>query len=177
MLNQNPSHKMFEHLRTALLELGRPLAAQGVILTEASFAAVDVAIAPFVLIMTPEFRGLLRASDAAAGELSLPTLTLESKQLSAFLKTLRSQVAQQPTLAAQVKQAIAIQSQPSTVASIYPTLVQQLFDTFSQALQQQNNSTAITCQPIVDAALHYQVQQEQLINQVAAQIRQSDLSV
>jgi two-component system, sensor histidine kinase and response regulator len=177
MLDPNLSHKMFEHLKTALLELGRPLAAQGVILTEASFAAADVAITPFVLIIAPEFRGLLWASDAAAVEPSLPTLTLESKQISAFLKTLRSQAAQQPTLAAQVKQAIAIHSQPSTVASIYPTLVQQLFDTFSQALQQQNTSAAMTCQPIVDAALHYQVQQEQLINQVATQIRQSlDLS-
>jgi two-component system, sensor histidine kinase and response regulator len=178
MLDPNQSYKMFEHLKTAILELGRPLAAQGVVLTEASFVASDVDIAPFVLVVTPEFRGLLRAGDSAANDLSLPELTLEPKQISAFLKTLRSKSVQQPALAAQVKQATAIHNQPSSVASIYPTLVQQLFDTFSQAFQQRQDSpTAMTCQPIVDAALHQQVQQEQLINQVTTQIRQSlDLS-
>jgi two-component system, sensor histidine kinase and response regulator len=178
MLDPNPSHQIFEHLKAAILELGRPLAAQGVVLTEAAFVAADVAISPFVLVVTPEFRALLRAGDSAAVELSLPELTLEPKQISAFLKTLRAQAAQQPSLAAQVKQATAIHNQPSTVASIYPTLVQQLFDTFSQAFRQhQDSATAMTCQPIVDAALQQQVQQEQLINQVTAQIRQSlDLS-
>jgi hypothetical protein len=174
MLDPNQSDKMFEHLKTAILELGRPLVDQGVVLTEASFVSANVAIAPFVLVVTPEFRGLLRAVDSAAVESSLPELTLEPKQISAFLKTLRSRSAQQPTLAAQVKQATAIHNQPSTISSIYPTLVQQLFDTFSEAFRQrQDSSTAMTCQPIVDAALHQQIQQEQLINQVATQIRQS----
>jgi two-component system, sensor histidine kinase and response regulator len=169
MLDSKTSNKMFEHLKSAILDLGRPLAAQGIVLTETSFSATDVAIAPFVLVITPEFRGLLRA-----GKSSLPQLTLEPKQISAFLKTLKSQSAQEPSLAAQVKQATAILNQPATVASIYPTLVQQLFDTFSQAFQQRQDSpTAVTCQPIVEAALQQQVQQEQLINQVATQIRQS----
>jgi two-component system, sensor histidine kinase and response regulator len=176
MLDPKQSYEMFERLKSAILGLGYPFAGQGVILTEASFSALHpIEIAPFALVITPEFRGLLQAGNSTAAESNLPQLTLEPKEISAFLKTLRSQSTQHPDLAAQVKQAIAIHSQPPTVASIYPALIQQLFDTFSQALlqRQEHHPTAMTCQPIVEAALHQQEQQEQLINQVATQIRQS----
>lgn len=169
--NESRSTELFERLKVALLELWYPLADQGVLLTELSFSFSRSAIAPFVLLVAPEFRGLLHAPSPETP--GLPILTLEPQRIAAFLKTLRSQAARRPELTAQVKQAQAIHAQPIST-SVYPALVQHLYDAFSQAFQQlQESHTALTCQPIVDAALHQQVQQERLIDQVTTQIRQS----
>ncbi|MCG9892863.1 MAG: ATP-binding protein [Thermosynechococcaceae cyanobacterium MS004] len=167
------SRDLFERLKAAILDLGHPLLAEGVVLTEEAFRGVNPDMTPFVLVVAPEFRGLLHAQETTE-PLSLPTLTLETPRITAFLKTLRSLAIHQPTLSAQVKLAQTIHSRPISVASIYPGLVQHLFNALTQAVQSlQSQPTAMSCQPIVAAALHQQGQQERLLEQVTTQIRES----
>lgn len=168
----------FESLKAALLNLRQSIAQNengGVTLTDDLLTAAGItASSRFLVMVTPEFRVLLRAELVSAEVTEAAVLSFEAKTIAAFLKKMRSQVTKQPALKAQVTQALAIPIQPSGAASAYEALIKQLCDLLGQ--QQfiaQQLPSASTCRPIVDAALHQQVRQEQLINQVTAQIRQS----
>jgi two-component system, sensor histidine kinase and response regulator len=166
----------FQRLKVVLLSLGQGMTEGGVVLTNEVFQSAGVGVAPFFVVVTPEFRVLLQAElsgDDAVAETAL--LTFEADTISAFLKKLRSQVTKQPALKAQLNQALAIEPQTSGAAAGYELFIQQLCGLLgtSQSTQSPQLPTALACRPIVDAALHQQIRQEQLINQVATQIRQS----
>lgn len=167
----------FESLKAALLNLSQSIAQNengGVTLTDDLLTAAGItASSRFLVMVTPEFRVLLRAELAGAEVTEAAVLSFEAKIIAAFLKKLRSQVTKQPTLKAQFTQALAIPIQPSGAASAYEALIQQLCELLGRQVDAQQLPSASTCRPIVDAALHQQVRQEQLINQVTAQIRQS----
>ena len=169
----------FENLKAALLNLGQSIAQNengGVTLTDDLLSAAGItASSRFLVMVTPEFRVLLRAELAGAEVTEAAVLSFETKTIAAFLKKMRSQVAKQPSLKAQFTQALAIPIQPSGAASAYEALIKQLCELLGQQqpLTAEQLPSASTCRPIVDAALHQQVRQEQLINQVTTQIRQS----
>jgi two-component system, sensor histidine kinase and response regulator len=166
----------FQRLQPALLSLGQGIAQGGVVLTDEAFQSAGVGVAPFVVVVTSEFRVLLQPELSRDGEVAQPSwLTFEADNISAFLKKLRSQATKQPALKAQLNQALAIEPQPSGAAAGYERFVEQLCGLLgtSEATQASQLPTALACRPIVDAALHQQVRQEQLINQVTTQIRQS----
>jgi two-component system, sensor histidine kinase and response regulator len=166
----------FKRLQGALLNLGHSMAQDGIVLTDDVFRAADVAVSPFFVMVTPEFRVLLQAeasSDGAPSEASV--LTFEADAITAFLKKMRSQLTKQPSLKAQLTQALSISPKPSSAVAGYEALIQQLCGLLSSSSTQPipESPSAATCRPLVDAALHQQIRQEQLINQVTTQIRQS----
>lgn len=165
----------FERCKTALLNLGQGMAQNGVILTnETVITAGASVLPPFLAIVTADFRVLLRAEspvDGVAPEVSFLTFDLDT--IAAFLKKLRSQVTKQPALKALLNQALSIPAQPSETATIYKNLIQQLCSLLEMQPLSDQLPSAATCRPIVDAALHQQIRQEQLLNQVTTQIRQS----
>lgn len=176
----------FENLKVALLKLGQSIAQNengGITLTDDLLSASGIkGFSRFLVMVTPEFRVLIRAeltgaeltgaelTDAEVTEATV--LSFEAKTIAAFLKKMRSQVSKQPALKAHFTQALAIPIQPSGAASVYEALIHQLCELLGPHTAQQLPS-ASTCRPIVDAALHQQLRQEQLINQVTTQIRQS----
>jgi two-component system, sensor histidine kinase and response regulator len=166
----------FQRLQSVLLSLGQEMAQGGVVLTDEAFQSAGIGMAPFVVVVTPEFRVLLQPELSCDGEVAqLSWLTFEADSISAFLKKLRSQVTKQPTLKAQLNQALVIEPRPSVAVAGYERFIEQLCGLLgtSQSTQTPQLPTALACRPIVDAALHQQVRQEQLINQVTTQIRQS----
>ncbi len=170
MPDSSCAHELFERLKAALLELGHSFT-ESVLLTEDLFGLPNALLPKFVLVVAAEFRGLLYVEPDPSS--SLPSLTLDSKRIAAFLKILRSQVVSQPNLTAQLKQAQAIHRNPTPAPSVYATFITHLYEVLSQAVRQVQSPTVIACQPIVDAALEQQVQQERLIDQVTTQIRES----
>ena len=171
MPDSSCAHELFERLKAALLELGHSLT-EAVLLTEDLFGPPTATLPPFILVVAAEFRGLLSTEPENEAS-SLPELTLDSKRIAAFLKILRSQAVNQPDLAAQLKRAQAIHRPPIPAPSVYATFITQLYEALVQTVERVQTPTVIACQPIVDAALEQQVQQEQLIDQVTTQIRES----
>jgi two-component system, sensor histidine kinase and response regulator len=171
----------FTRLQSVLLSLGQGMAQGGVMLTDEAFQLAGAGIAPFFVVVTPEFRVLLQAELSRGGAVAETSLlTFEPDTIAGFLKKMRSQVTKQPTLRAQLNQALAIEPQPSGAAAGYERLIQQLCGLLGTPQSTQSTQTpltplptAVACRPLVDAALHQQVRQEQLINQVTTQIRQS----
>ncbi|MGB8698032.1 MAG: ATP-binding protein, partial [Thermosynechococcaceae cyanobacterium] len=171
-LTQRWPYPVFEDLRNAILDLGHALVVQGLILTEAHLKDGDTK--PFVAVIAPEFRVLLHADRLLDGLSCDLQLTFEPDPIAAFLKERRSQVVGQIKLKAQIKQALTLLAQPDHHGSAHEILAQRLFTIMGQAVQPTPTvSTAMTCQPLVDAALQQQVRQEKLLNQVTTQIRQS----
>jgi two-component system sensor histidine kinase/response regulator len=172
-LEKPPQYAVFERLKTAILDAGQDWSKTGVVLTD-SHLADTAREAPFLVVVTPEFRVLLQAPAISAPPSSTPTLTLNSQVIAAFLKKLQSRASKQTALKTQLTQALAIQPQSPKDSSRYEALIQQLFGVLGEVLAQpQHSPSTLTCQPLVDAALYQQVKQEQLINQVTIQIRQS----
>jgi two-component system, sensor histidine kinase and response regulator len=166
----------FKQLQAMLLSLGQGMAQGGVVLTDDAFQSAGMVVAPFFAVVTSEFRVLLQAEQSHNGSVAeTSVLTFEPDTISAFLKKLRSQLTKQPTLKAQVNQALAIEPQNSGAAPGYELLIQQLCGLLGtpQSTSLPQYPTAQACRPLVDAALHQQIRQEQLINQVTTQIRQS----
>ncbi len=127
---------VFERLKIAILNLGPACAEQATVITEDPFEKAGAAQMPFVLVLAPEFRVLLRA-DGSTNVQNHPQLIFDAKAITAFLKELRSQASGQPTLQAQIKQALAALGQPPPVgASVYEALIQQLLTVFSQTVQE-----------------------------------------
>jgi two-component system, sensor histidine kinase and response regulator len=127
---------VFERLKIAILNLGPACAAQATVMTEDQLDKTGAAQMPFVLVLAPEFRVLLRA-DGSANLQNYPQLIFDPKAIAAFLKELRSQASGQPTLQAQIKQALAALGQsPPVGASVYEALIQQLLTVFSQTVQE-----------------------------------------
>ncbi|WP_404787670.1 ATP-binding protein [Altericista sp. CCNU0014] len=163
----------FEHLKPALLNLAEGVARDGVTLTEDAFTTAGVAVSPFFVVVAAEFRALLQAETTEDG-VAASSLTFDPESIAAFLKKLRAQVAKHPTLKAQLTKALSISPQRPGAASVYERLIQQLCGLMGQPQPTAEQlPSAVACRPLVDAALHQQVQQEQLINQVTRQIRQS----
>ena len=80
----------FKRLQIALLNLGQSMAQDGVILTDDAFRAADVAMSPFFVMVTPEFRVLLQAETSGDGALSeTSVLTFEPDAIAAVLKKMR----------------------------------------------------------------------------------------
>jgi two-component system, sensor histidine kinase and response regulator len=166
----------FDRCKTALLNLGQSIAQNGIILTDetVSSAGISVPMPLFFVVVTAEFRVLLRANASVdESDPDVSFLTFESETITAFLKKLRSQVTKQSTLKALINQALSIPYQSSGTASVYEGLIQQLCSLLEMQPPSDQRPSAATCRPIVDAALHQQIRQEQLINQVTTQIRQS----
>jgi two-component system, sensor histidine kinase and response regulator len=127
---------VFERLKIAILNLGPACAEQATVMTEDQFEKTGAVQMPFVLVLAPEFRVLLRA-DESANVQNYPQLIFDPKAITAFLKELRSQASGQPTLQAQIKQALAALGQsPPVGASVYEALIQQLLTVFSQTFQE-----------------------------------------
>ena len=164
----------FKRLQIALLNLGQSIAQDGIVLTDDAFRAADVAMSPFFVMVTPEFRVLLQAEPSGDGALSeTSVLTFEPDVIAAVLKKMRSQLTKQPSLKAQLTQALSIAPKPSSAAAGYEALIRQLCGLLGSPQPTPESPSAATCRPLVDAALHQQIRQEQLINQVTTQIRQS----
>jgi two-component system, sensor histidine kinase and response regulator len=172
----------FKQLRGALLNLSQSLVqggGSGIVLTNESLQEAGIAASPFIVIVTPEFRVLLQVQSTQDLPLiEASVLTLEPDAITSFLKKLRSQVTKLPLLKAQLTQALSIERHPSGATTGYEALIQQLCELWGASQATEQIPSAMTCRPLVDAALHQQVRQEQLINQVTIQIRQSlDLPV
>ncbi len=164
----------FERLKGALLNLAQGVSQGGVTLTDDAFATAGFAVSPFLAVVTTEFRVLLRAELTEDGVAEVSLLTFEPEAISAFFKKLRTQVTKQPALKAQLTKALSISPQSSGAAPVYEGLIQQLCSLMAQPQSAAAQTpSALACRPIVDAALHQQIRQEQLINQVTTQIRQS----
>jgi two-component system, sensor histidine kinase and response regulator len=166
----------FKRLQGALLNLGQGIAQSGggVILTDDVFQEGGVVVSPFLAVVTPEFRVLLQAESSKNGMYAeASVLIFEPEVIAVFLKKMRSQVTKQSSLKAQLTQALAISPQPSGAAAGYEVLIQQLCGMLGTPQSTEQLPSAATCRPLVDAALHQQIRQEQLINQVTTQIRQS----
>ncbi|HEY9827029.1 MAG TPA: ATP-binding protein [Stenomitos sp.] len=161
---------LFEQLKAAIVELGRSYVPQGILLTDAHLGETTASLRPFVVIVAPEFRVLLQINSHT----DQPTLTFNPQEITAFLKKLKSQVAKQSPLKTQLTQALAIQPADSPQGSPLEHLTQSLFRAALQTLEQAPpQAMPLSCQPLIDAALHQKVKQEQLVNQVTTQIRQS----
>jgi two-component system, sensor histidine kinase and response regulator len=126
---------VFERLKIAILKLEPACAEEATVMTEAQFENTDAAQIPFVLVLAPEFRILLR-SNGSANFQNYPQPIFETKAITAFLKELRSQSSGQPILQEQIKQALAVLKQPQPVgAAVYEALIGQLLTVFTQTVQ------------------------------------------
>jgi two-component system, sensor histidine kinase and response regulator len=166
----------FTQLQGALLNLGQEIAQGGIVLTDAAFQAAGLMVSPFLAVVTPEFRVLLQAESPSSDEdgvAARSVLTFDPDTIATFVKKLRSQATKHPSLKAQLTQALAISPQPSGAGAAYEALIQQLCAVLGTAQSANPLPSVTTCRPLVDAALHQQFRQEQLINQVTTQIRQS----
>jgi two-component system, sensor histidine kinase and response regulator len=127
---------VFERLKIAILKLEPACAEEATVMTEEQFESTGVAQIPFVLVLAPEFRILLR-SNGSANVQNYPQPIFETKAITAFLKELRSQSSGQPTLQEQIKQALAALKQPPPVgAAVYEALIGQLLTVFTQTVQE-----------------------------------------
>jgi two-component system sensor histidine kinase/response regulator len=161
-------------LKATILDLKDDWSETGVVLSDTDCSGGTGTFAPFLVIVTPSFRMLLQANLAQATTAEELQLTMDDQVIEAFLKKLRSRATKKPELKARLNQALAIQPQATTDTSLYEALMLKLLQMKIQPQASPESSpTALSCQPLVDAALYQQIKQEQLINQVTTQIRQS----
>ncbi|NJM77085.1 MAG: response regulator [Acaryochloridaceae cyanobacterium RU_4_10] len=127
---------VFERLKIAILKLEPACAERATVITEAQFEKTDAAQIPFVLVLAPEFRVLLRSNESANVQ-NCPQLIFDPKTIATFLKELRSQASGQPTLQAQINKPWPLWGQPLPAgASVYETLIQQLLTIFTQTVEE-----------------------------------------
>jgi two-component system, sensor histidine kinase and response regulator len=169
--------RTFADLKATLLDLEHTWSETGVVLSDADWLGGPGTVSPFLVIVTPGFRILLQVDPANESASEQLQLTIDTQVIEAFLKKLRSRTTKKPELKVRLTQALAIQPQATTDTALYEALILKLLrmkgQSHVQTSPESSSPTALSCQPLVDAALYQQIKQEQLVNQVTTQIRQS----
>ncbi|OLP18020.1 hypothetical protein BST81_13350 [Leptolyngbya sp. 'hensonii'] len=174
-LTRTLTRTTFQQLRNLLQEMGQPQPETGVFLTEEWLINPTILtsdqVAEFALLASPNFSALLvgrfRAADLTTYDVAL---TFESGAIAAFLDRL-DQTDPDPLVQQKLEQARTIlqPNDPGLQSEFTLHLVEVLTGAAAEG------STTIyppVCRP-VEEALRQQVEQERLLNQVSAQIRQS----
>jgi two-component system, sensor histidine kinase and response regulator len=121
----------------------------------------------FALLVTADFCALLQAQQAETPDRYHTQLTFDNTEIGSFLQQLKPLIAAKKK--ALLERAIAAQAQYANEPRLPSSFILQLL----AVIASDPEPTAIACEPMVAAAIFQQVEQERLLNQVTAQIRQS----
>ena len=183
----------FERLKAALLAVADALEDDQILVDTDLTSSPDTA-EQFAVVISQEFNVLLRGVCVNGGAACQVKLTFDSTVIAEFLAGVQSQAPKHLRLPQTIAQLLAQDQGGEHPAPLQRALTLQLLSAMVEdrptgrawasptgiAVDQTTatvNPTAAACQPMVDAALHQQIAQERLLNQVTTQIRQSlDLS-
>ncbi len=159
----------FTALRSLLAQTAQDLPRTSVYLTEADVLPPKEVIS-FVVIASKRFNVLLQGMATPTAEVFQVMLTFDPDQVRTFLDRL---AAQHPN-SLDLQRAIAAVGHRANDTHLQSQVTLRLLECLADLPTiAPQPPTPVACQPMVDAALHQQMVQERLLNQVAAQIRQS----
>ncbi|MGB7415868.1 MAG: ATP-binding protein [Thermosynechococcaceae cyanobacterium] len=164
MFDQSLPCVTFERIQALFVEMSASLADPYALLTETDLSITGVD--RFSVIVSQGFGALLRGALAPDGSHYKAQLIIDSGEISTFLKALPSPAGER-LLALHNRRANRAKLQSQFATQVMQCLLVDLGTAQDAAVP------VLTCQPIVDAALHQQVAQERLVHQVTSQIRQS----
>jgi two-component system, sensor histidine kinase and response regulator len=146
---QDLPYGVFERLKSVIADLGHSFASQSIVLTETHFIKGNATELPFILVITPEFRVLFHSDVSAPAHTCSPQLVFDSRDITVFLKKLRSRASGQPELLAQIKKALGlIAHSVPTVSPVHEAFILNLLTVFSETVQdiQTQHQTQLTQQ-------------------------------
>ena len=165
---------VFESLRELLLTTAHDLNKVDQILVDTDLASTTEPGERFALVVSQDFKALLRGTSIEGGLHYQVQLTFDSSVIATFLQGLRVQHPHQHLIPQTVERLLIQPRDSGNSTKLQSTLTLQMLAVIFEPLNVTTLSpTAAACQPMVDAALHQQIQQERLLNQVTTQIRQS----
>ncbi|NCJ07699.1 GAF domain-containing protein [Synechococcales cyanobacterium C] len=165
----------FETLRSLLAQTAQDLPRASVHLTETDLPVRPPSPLVFTVVVSKRFSALLHGTSDGVNPTLQATLTFELQHIHDFLDSLAAQYPESPKLD-QALGAMGNRANDTHLQSQITLRLVELLATPSDVPEAL--PTPASCQPMVDAALHEQIAQEHLLNQVTTQIRQSlDLSL
>ncbi|MBW4649997.1 MAG: GAF domain-containing sensor histidine kinase [Kastovskya adunca ATA6-11-RM4] len=159
----------FEQLRAFWQEMARNVGEEAVAITEDNLVALRTPRQPwqecFNLLRSPKFSALLWAIPAETPLIYKVGLTFDPNAIAHFLSELPTELQQLVTN--------PIANDPVIQSEFTLSLISLLSSNSRHLADDSPYSHAAVCQPLVEEALLQQIEQERLINQVTAQMRQS----
>jgi two-component system, sensor histidine kinase and response regulator len=178
----------FNRLRLALGQMAQRVGANPLILTETALSSVEIRqgmlAEKFTVLVSPQFSALLlgEASESESLDWQDPAtrryqvgLTFEPKAIAAFLNQLSSLLNNSAVALATLQQAsLTLQPNDTCLQSEFTLSLLEILSLDGQEYvpPETEYPYVSVCQPVHEA-LRHQVEQEGLLNQVTAQIRQS----
>jgi len=188
--------RMFEQLQKLLERMTTTIREEAVVLTNEAFSSLSITLEPeqFTVLVSEKFSALLLGvpqelnvspGDDAQHTLYQVGLTFEPEEIASFLTQLTQYLENRensPDALNLLNRATAsLQPNDATIQSEFTLSLLEILSSPStnvSASSDSNFPAFAVCKPLVDEALHQQVEQEKLLNQVITQIRQSlDLPV
>ncbi|MGF1601547.1 MAG: ATP-binding protein [Thermosynechococcaceae cyanobacterium] len=160
MFDQSLPYVTFERIQAVFVEMSTSLQDSYALITEADLSIPGVD--RFSVLVSPGFGALLRGVATPEYNHYQARLVIDPREISTFLKALP------PPFEERLFALHNRRANRAKLQSQFLTLVVQCL-----AMDLDAAGPVLTCQPIVDAALHQQVVQERLVHQVTSQIRQS----
>jgi two-component system sensor histidine kinase/response regulator len=127
-----------------------------------------------VLLISPEFSLVCHTQPQlnTNGEGAVLTISTDPERIAVLLARLQG-IKLGKASQTKLNRAIALHQRTPNVATLQDVWTHRLIQALSTLLPEDQEPTVAACQPMVDAALNQQLEQERLIHQVTTQIRQS----
>lgn len=182
--------RMFEQLQELLEQMATNLGEEAIVLTNEAFSSLSINLQPetqqFTVLLSEKFSALLLGvpqdleispGGDAQHKLYQVGLTFEPEAIASFLTQLTQYLENNPDTLNLLNLATAsLQPNDAAIQSEFTLSLLEILSSSSFEDSEPLDSTSpafAVCQPLLDEALHQQVEQEKLLNQVITQIRQS----
>lgn len=180
--------RMFEQLQKLLERMTTTIEQEAVVLTNDAFSSLSITLEPeqFTVLVSEKFSALLLGvpqelnvslGDDAQHTLYQVGLTFEPEAIASFLTQLTQYLENSPdTLNLLNRARASLQPNDAAIQSDFTLSLLEILSSPSSndsASSDSNSPVFAVCKPLVDEALHQQVEQEKLLTQVITQIRQS----